>query len=178
VKTGRASQESGRKAPKIWDLQETCNLIVIKKTRRIPPIKRKKIERKFSLSDAVGGNSMEQFDMRAFAKGACPTITLRQGTVLFHEGDPSDCVYLIHSGSVEMICAGKVVDACGSNDTFGFMSVIDHEPRALTARVKEDAELSVIDHKKFQFMVHQLPNFPFYIMQQMAGRIKKITHVV
>ena len=77
-----------------------------------------------------------------------------------------------------MICAGKVVDVCGANDTFGFMSVIDDEPRALTARVKEDAEISVIDHKKFQFMIHQLPNFPFYIMKQMAGRIKGITHVV
>ena len=121
---------------------------------------------------------MDQFDMRVFAKGTCPTITLRQGTVLFREGDPSDCVYLIHSGSVEMIRAGKVVDVCGPNDSFGFMSVIDHTPRALTACVKEDAELSVIDQKKFQFMVHQLPNFPFYIMRQMAGRIKGIAYVV
>ena len=28
---------------------------------------------------------MDQFDMRVFAKGACPTITLRQGTVLFRK---------------------------------------------------------------------------------------------
>ena len=120
---------------------------------------------------------MNEIDMRAFAKGVCPTINLREGTILFRQGDPSDCIYLIHSGSVEMVRAGEIVDVCGPNDTFGFMSVIDNAPRALTARVKEDAELSVIDHKKFEFMIHQLPNFSFYIMRQMAGRIKDIAHV-
>jgi CRP-like cAMP-binding protein len=121
---------------------------------------------------------MGQLDiLRDFAKRTCPTLTMSQGTILFHEGDPADCVFLVLSGSVEMICAGKVVDICEANDSFGFMSVIDDAPRALTARVAEDAEISVIDHKKFQFMVHQFPHFPYYIMRQMARRIKDIAHI-
>jgi CRP-like cAMP-binding protein len=48
---------------------------------------------------------------------------------------------------------GNVVELCGPNEALGFMSVIDGSFRTSTARVKETAELSVIDAHKFRFMV-------------------------
>jgi CRP-like cAMP-binding protein len=121
---------------------------------------------------------MNQVDMRAFARAACPTMTVPTGTILFREGDQAESIYLVHSGEVEMLVGDKVVDRCGPNDTFGFMSVIDAEPRALTARTTEDCLLSVMDRRGFQFMVDEIPNFAFYIMRQMAGRIRGMSHVV
>jgi CRP/FNR family transcriptional regulator, cyclic AMP receptor protein len=121
---------------------------------------------------------MEPLDLRAFVRSLCPTVTLPGGAILFREGDAADGVYLIHSGAVDMLAGDRIVDTCGPNDAFGFMSVIDGAPRALTAKVRDDALLSMIDPRKFQFMVHEHPHFPFYIMRQMARRIKDIAVAV
>ena len=50
--------------------------------------------------------------------------------------------------------------------------MIDGAPRSSTARVKEACELSLIDQRKFRFMVDEIPNFALYIMGAMACRIR------
>jgi CRP/FNR family transcriptional regulator, cyclic AMP receptor protein len=50
--------------------------------------------------------------------------------------------------------------------------MVDGAPRSSTARVKEACELSVIDQRKFRFMVDEVPNFALYIMAAMARRIR------
>jgi CRP-like cAMP-binding protein len=115
---------------------------------------------------------MDQLDIRSLVKSLCPTVTMPSSAILFREGDAAECVYLIHSGTVELIAGDQVVGACGPNDAFGFMSILDSAPRALTVRAKEDTLVSLIDRSKFRFLVHEHPHFPFYVMQQMARRIK------
>jgi CRP/FNR family transcriptional regulator, cyclic AMP receptor protein len=64
---------------------------------------------------------------------------------------------------------------CGPNEAIGFMSVIDGSPRSSTARVKEAAELSIIDKRKLKFMVDEVPNF---VMGAMARRIRSMSKVI
>jgi CRP/FNR family cyclic AMP-dependent transcriptional regulator len=52
------------------------------------------------------------------------------------------------------------------------MSVIDGEPRTWTARVHQEAELSISDQRKFSFMVDEVPNFAIYVVEAMARRIR------
>ena len=81
-------------------------------------------------------------------------------------------MYVVQSGVVEMVIGDKVVEVCGPNEAIGFMSMIDAAPRSSTARVREPVELSVIDQRKFRFMVDEVPNFATYIMGAMARRIR------
>ena len=96
---------------------------------------------------------MSDIDMRTFARGAGVNMSFAPGDVIFREGDAGDCLYIIQSGSVDM-------------------SVIDHKQRTSTARVSEQAEVSVINERKFQFMVDEVPNFAKYILDAMAHRIR------
>ena len=41
-----------------------------------------------------------------------------------------------------------------------------------TARVREACEVSLIDQRRFRFMVDEVPNFAQYIMGAMARRIR------
>ena len=50
--------------------------------------------------------------------------------------------------------------------------MIDRAPRSSTARATEPVELSIIDERKFRFMVDEVPNFAIYIMGAMARRIR------
>jgi CRP/FNR family transcriptional regulator, cyclic AMP receptor protein len=111
-------------------------------------------------------------DMRLFARKAGTSIDFPAGSVVFNKGDPGSTMYVVQSGVIEMVIGERVIEVCGANEAIGFMSMIDGAPRSSTARVKEACELSVIDQRKFRFMVDEVPNFALYIMAAMARRIR------
>ena len=117
----------------------------------------------------MNGNDL---DMRLFARKAGTSISFAAGSEVFKRGDPGSTMFVVQSGVVEMVIGDMVVEVCGPNEAIGFMSMIDNAPRSSTARVKEDCELSVIDARKFRFMVDEVPNFALYIMGAMARRIR------
>jgi CRP/FNR family transcriptional regulator, cyclic AMP receptor protein len=116
--------------------------------------------------------SSSDIDMRLFAKKAGASINYAAGSIVFNKGDPGECMYVVQSGVIEMVIGDRVVEVCGANEAIGFMSMIDEAPRSSTARVKEACELSIIDRRKFRFMVDEVPNFALYIMGAMARRIR------
>ena len=119
-----------------------------------------------------------EIDMRQFAKGAGTNLIFKAGSIVFSTGDPGNCMYVVQAGVIEMVLGDKVVETCGPNEAIGFMSMIDEAPRSSTARVKEDCELSLIDARKFRFMVDEVPNFALYIMGAMARRIRGMGQVL
>jgi CRP/FNR family cyclic AMP-dependent transcriptional regulator len=116
--------------------------------------------------------SGDEIDMRLFAQRAGTNVAYPAGSIVFNKGDPGSCMYVVQSGEIEMTIGDKVIEICGPNEAIGFMSMIDGAPRSSTARVKQACELSVIDHRKFRFMVDEIPNFALYIMGAMARRIR------
>jgi CRP-like cAMP-binding protein len=116
--------------------------------------------------------SGNEIDMRMFAQRAGTSVTYPAGSFVFNKGDAGTCMYVVQSGVIEMVIGDKVVEICGPNEAIGFMSMIDGAARSSTARVKEACELSLIDQRKFRFMVDEVPNFALYIMGAMARRIR------
>jgi CRP/FNR family transcriptional regulator, cyclic AMP receptor protein len=116
--------------------------------------------------------SGSDIDMRLFAKKAGASINYAAGSIVFNKGDPGECMYVVQSGVIEMVIGDRIVEICGANQAIGFMSMVDNAPRSSTARVKEACELSIIDRRKFRFMVDEVPNFALYIMGAMARRIR------
>src|SRR5262249_33276349 len=119
-----------------------------------------------------------EIDMRMFAQRAGANVTFSAGSVVFNQGDPGSCMYIVQSGVIEMVIGDKVIEVCGPNEAIGFMSMVDDAPRSSTARVKEACELSVIDQRKFRFMIDEVPNFALYIMGAMARRIRGMSQAM
>jgi CRP/FNR family transcriptional regulator, cyclic AMP receptor protein len=111
-------------------------------------------------------------DMRMFAQRAGASISFPAGSMVFNKGDPGNCMYVVQTGMIEMVIGDTVIEVCGPNEAIGFMSMIDSATRSSTARVKEACELSLIDQRKFRFMIDEVPNFALYIMGAMARRIR------
>jgi len=122
--------------------------------------------------------SAKEIDMRQFARSAGTNIPFAAGSIVFHQGDPGQCMYIVQSGIIEMVIGDKVVETIGPNEALGFMSMIDDAPRSSTARVKEACELSVIDQRTFRFMVDEVPNFAHYIMGVLARRIRGMSQAM
>jgi len=119
-----------------------------------------------------------EIDMRMFAQRIGASVTFSAGSIVFNKGDAGSCMYIVQSGLIEMVIGDKVIEICGANEAIGFMSMVDDAPRSSTARVKETCELSLIDQRKFRFMVDEAPNFALYIMGAMARRIRGMSQVM
>jgi CRP/FNR family transcriptional regulator, cyclic AMP receptor protein len=122
--------------------------------------------------------SGDEIDMRMFAQRAGASVTYAAGSVVFNKDDSGSCMYVVQSGVIEMVIGDKVVEVCGPNEAIGFMSMIDGARRSSTARVKEACELSLIDQRKFRFMIDEVPNFALYIMGAMARRIRGMSQAM
>jgi CRP/FNR family transcriptional regulator, cyclic AMP receptor protein len=119
-----------------------------------------------------------EIDMRMFAQRAGASVTYPAGGIVFNKDDPGSCMYIVQSGVIEMVIGDKVIEICGPNEAIGFMSMVDGARRSSTARVKEACELSLIDQRKFRFMVDEVPNFALYIMGAMARRIRGMSQAM
>ena len=119
-----------------------------------------------------------EIDMRMFAQRIGASVTFSAGSIVFNKGDVGSCMYIVQSGLIEMVIGDKVIEICGANEAIGFMSMVDDAPRSSTARVKETCELSLIDQRKFRFMVDEVPNFALYIMGAMARRIRGMSQAM
>lgn len=129
----------------------------------------------------MGNSSRRQradIDMRAFAKGAAATIRVPAGGTIFSQGEAGDCMYIVQSGTIDMMIGDKVIETVGPNEALGFMSMIDDLPRSSTAKAREACELSVIDARSFRFMVDEVPNFATYIMHLLARRIRGMSRAL
>jgi CRP/FNR family transcriptional regulator, cyclic AMP receptor protein len=113
-----------------------------------------------------------ELDFRVFAREACPVIDVQAGTTVFQLGEPGATMYVILSGRIDMVNGDKVIESLGAQEAFGMMSLIDTLPRTATAQVTEDAQLAVIDRKKYQFMLHELPSFAIFLIQTLANRVR------
>ena len=57
---------------------------------------------------------MSEIDMRVFARNAGVNVTFPAGSVVFSQGDPGNCMYIVQSGVIEMVIGEKVIEVCGS----------------------------------------------------------------
>jgi CRP/FNR family cyclic AMP-dependent transcriptional regulator len=113
-----------------------------------------------------------ELDFRVFAREACPVIDVQAGSTVFQLGEAGATMYVILSGRIDMMNGDRVIESLGAQEAFGMMSLIDALPRTATALVSEHAQLAVIDRKKYQFMLHELPSFAVFLIQTLANRVR------
>lgn len=63
------------------------------------------------------------------------------GEIIFKEGDPGDCAYLIEKGCVEVSVSSQQQSRIGQGELFGEIALIDQQPRTATVRAIEDTVL-------------------------------------
>jgi hypothetical protein len=100
------------------------------------------------------------------------TTNLVPGEVLFSEGDPGDCMYVLLEGTMEVIVAGKTVENSTRGAILGELALIDQSPRTATIVAKETAKLARVDGRRFNFLIAQNPYFATHVMKVLADRLR------
>jgi CRP/FNR family cyclic AMP-dependent transcriptional regulator len=101
------------------------------------------------------------------------TISLASGDALFSEGDAGDLMYILRSGSADILVGGRVMETAVAGALLGEMALIDKAPRAATVIARTNCILVPIDVRRFHFLVQQTPNFATHVMRVMAQRLRR-----
>jgi CRP/FNR family cyclic AMP-dependent transcriptional regulator len=101
-------------------------------------------------------------------------LSVKAGQTLFKTGETGTMMYVLKSGSMDILVGNKVVETAEPGALLGEMALIDKGPRAATATARTDCELVAIDVRRFLFLVQQTPNFAIHVMHVMADRLRKV----
>jgi CRP/FNR family transcriptional regulator, cyclic AMP receptor protein len=101
-------------------------------------------------------------------------LSVKAGETLFKTGEAGTLMYVLKSGTMEILVSGKIVETAEPGALIGEMALIDKGPRAATATARTDCELVAIDSRRFLFLVQQTPNFALHVMHVMADRLRNI----
>ena len=98
---------------------------------------------------------------------------LPAGQVLFREGDRADFMYVVMSGTADIVVHDKVVETTGPGSIVGEMAIIDHSARSATVVAKTDCRLFPIERERFNFLVQKKPEFALHVMRVLAHRLRQ-----
>lgn len=98
---------------------------------------------------------------------------LSAGETLLEAGEQSDVMYVLMSGTAEIIVHDRVMETAQAGAMLGEMAMIDDAPHSATVIAKSDCSFFAIDRKRFNFLIQQTPNFALHVMRVIAGRLRK-----
>ncbi len=91
-------------------------------------------------------------------------VTLNDETILFNEADPSECVYLLLEGRVELSKSSGGDKQVGiltveAGDYFGEMGVLDNNPRSTCATCRGLTRVAKVPGPPLLRILHQEPAY-------------------
>ena len=105
-------------------------------------------------------------------QGMMPKTPYKQGTIIYSVNSPSDSVYLVHTGSVQLETKnGMVLGELSTGELFGEVGLITSELRTVTVRAKTDCIVIKIGEKIFQEKMQQADPICTAIIRGLALRI-------
>lgn len=100
--------------------------------------------------------------------------TYLDGTVIAHQDDLGDEMYIIVSGEVRVLAgADKELARRKSGDYVGEMAIISHEPRMASLVAAGEVRLLCIDQKHFEGLLRERPETSLAVMRVLCARLRQ-----
>jgi hypothetical protein len=100
-----------------------------------------------------------------------------QGQILFREGDPSDGVFRLLSGTVDILrdLDGDLIllGAVGAGQFLGEMGVVENRPRNATARAATEVEVEILTPTEFFDQIAGSPQTARELIQRLSQRLRE-----
>ena len=103
---------------------------------------------------------------------------LLAGQVLFKEGERGNFMYVLISGTAEIIVHNRVMETAEAGSIVGELAIIDNSARSATVVAKSDCTFLPIERERFNFLVQQKPAFALHVMRVMADRLRRTDTVL
>lgn len=110
------------------------------------------------------------------------TRTWEPGMVVVREGDPADCMYIIHSGELRAVITGEggrkvELNTLNVGELFGEL-MLSGEVRAATVEVTARARLTRVERVAVERFLASRPDLAFHLIQRLVQRVRTLTRTV
>jgi CRP/FNR family cyclic AMP-dependent transcriptional regulator len=105
-------------------------------------------------------------------------LLLEPGQVLFKEGDPGGCMYVVRRGGLRIKSGQIVFEDVERGGIVGEMGIVDqNQPRSATVYALTRSEVVQIDEKGFLSLIDQSPEFAISVMRVMSRRLRNMNQL-
>ena len=112
-------------------------------------------------------------DLVAMFRDEPKVVRLEPGEVLFKNGDPSACMYVVRSGMLTIRSGPVIYEHVGAGGIVGEMGIVEtHRPRTAMVYARAPAELVEIDENRFLSLVQETPSFALAVMRVLSRRLR------
>ena len=103
-----------------------------------------------------------------------------KGTVVVHEGELGQALFIIKSGSLKAYLnddEGKevVLSTLGPGEYFGELALIDHAARSASIAALEPSELVQVPKEAFQELLRQHPEVVHMVLRNLVGQVRRLS---
>jgi CRP/FNR family cyclic AMP-dependent transcriptional regulator len=93
--------------------------------------------------------------------------------VLFKNGDPSACMYVVRSGTLTIRSGRVIYENVGPGGIVGEMGIVETlMPRSAMVYARSAVELVEIDEQRFLSLVEETPSFALAVMRVLSRRLR------
>ena len=103
-------------------------------------------------------------------------VMMPSGQVVFREGDTGTEMFIIESGSVDIVRSARGSEplaTLGPGDFFGEMAILEDQPRFASAITRAPTKLLRIDRAAFPGVIAGNVEIAIRIMRKLAGRLRR-----
>ena len=105
--------------------------------------------------------------------GVIDLVSIRSGDFLFRKGDAADALYIVKSGTVQVIGEGDVIyERVSEGGIVGELAIVDEGARSASVRAESRADLIKVDVPGFLNLVAGEPEFSLAVMRVMSRRLR------
>jgi NTE family protein len=118
--------------------------------------------------DGVSPDRLERLAARAHR------LRLHAGSSLFEAGDPSDGLYVVAAGRLEVVDPehpDRVLRVLGAGAVVGELGTITGAPRSATVRARRDSELLAVAREDVEVLLREGPGFAFAVARNLARQL-------
>ena len=98
------------------------------------------------------------------------------GEVIVRQGERGSCMYVIQSGSVEVIDDGGGRElrlaTLEAGDFFGEMAIFERQARSATIRARGESRVLTIDRRTLMRRIQNDPTIAFNLLQTLSHRVR------
>lgn len=103
-----------------------------------------------------------------------------KNTVVIHENDTADSLFIIESGKVKVYCSDKngkefIMNTQGTGDYFGELALLDDCLRSASVRTVEKSSFCIIYKDDFNKVLDSHPNIARTLIKNLTERVRKLT---
>lgn len=126
-----------------------------------------------ALADAPLFSQCSKRELKLVAKLA-KTKSVPAGTVLVTADEPGDAMFVLLSGSADVMRGSKRLARLGAGDVIGELALLSRGPRNATVTTTTPSDVARIDRKGVYRLLEDSPGFARKLLEAMANRIRDL----